>query len=93
MEAEFKEKKQIKRKLNSEDTDSCEESNIKKDDKKQKTDELSETEFIKACEKGNIKTIKLFIEKGYDLNVINGNKYPLNYACKSRNLEIVKLLL
>lgn len=44
--------------------------------------------------RGNVKIAKMLIDKGFDVNAIDKNRYtPLHYAASSGNLAMVKMLL
>ena len=54
----------------------------------------SKTILHVACDVGNLKFVKLLVEKGADINATTA-KYmtPLHYACRSGSLEIVSYLI
>lgn len=53
-----------------------------------------ETPLLEACSQGNEEMVKLFIECGVnmDLNRLD-RKTPLDFAIKSKNIEVVKIVL
>jgi len=51
------------------------------------------TPLCTAISKGDVATIKKFIEYGADVNERTNNLTPLMYAVRYNNLEIVKLLV
>ncbi len=51
------------------------------------------TPLCTAISKGDVATIKKFIEYGADINERTNNLTPLMYAIRYNNLEIVKLLV
>ncbi|MBA3720955.1 MAG: ankyrin repeat domain-containing protein [Parachlamydiaceae bacterium] len=49
--------------------------------------------FVEACLEGKLKTAKLFVNMGGDVNEPSNGVYPLTAAAKSGNMELVKYLL
>ena len=47
--------------------------------------------FLRMCEFGNLKVIKYFLAKGY--NITYNNNYPVRLACENGHLEVVTYLV
>ncbi|WP_177734697.1 ankyrin repeat domain-containing protein [Flavobacterium inviolabile] len=54
---------------------------------------LNATPLCTAISKGDVATIKKFIEYGADVNERTNNLTPLMFAVRYNNLEVVKLLV
>lgn len=56
-------------------------------------DSKSKEAIIYAIKAENFRSLKWLIENKADLNKMIEDGYPIHYACETRNLKIVKLLL
>lgn len=49
--------------------------------------------LIIACRKRNVRTVKLLIKAGADIDKGSGRETPLDVACQNKDWEIIKMLL
>jgi len=55
-----------------------------------------EKQLLLACKEGNVEKINQLLQKDINLNCQdkeNGDRTPLDYACRFGHIEVVKLLL
>lgn len=64
-----------------------------KDELKERKLPQSVSEFIKYIKKGDAEVVTLYLDAGMDPNIIYYSDYPIYYAVKSGEYEIVKILL